>query len=328
MPVNIRGGAYSVTGADLEAVLARHGRRHGGLVAGTLDGGERQVVARGGVAEDAIFEIGSITKTFTALLLAIMAGDGRAALDEKPFRGQEVTLADLATHTAGFPRLPGRWLPRALVHERHDPYARIGERDVQEALRALRVRSRGRVRYSNLGAGVLGLLLARRAGCSYGELVQREICAPLGMRDTGVSVPDAQAHRFAQGHGRRGRPVAHWTFDAMAPAGALRSTAGDLLTFLALQVDPPDSPLGRAARLTHVERTRRGRLGVGLGWMRLAPRDGPGEVLFHDGGTGGFRSIAGFAPSTGTAVVVLSDRARSVDGIGMQVLLAQRAAQS
>ena len=289
-------------------------------MAGALRDGERAIAARGDVGTDAIFEIGSITKTFTALLLAKMAQDGRAALDERPFRGQEVTLADLASHTAGFPRVPLPWLARALGSERKDPYASIGEREVEEALRRLRVRGTGRMRYSNLGAGVLGLLLARRAGCPYGELVEREICAPLGLRDTAVDVPAGARERLAQGHDRRGRPTPPWTFDALAGAGALRSTADDLLTYLAFQLDPPATPLGEAARLTQAPRAGRGRMRVGLAWMRAGARDG--EIVFHNGGTGGFRAMACFSPAHGVAAVALGNGARSVDAAGMQLLYA------
>jgi serine-type D-Ala-D-Ala carboxypeptidase/endopeptidase len=304
-------------------VLDRHARRHvgrrAGIVVGTLAGDERQVLACGPVAEDAIFEIGSITKVFTALLLARMAQDGRAALDERPFRGRPTTLADLATHTSGLARLPKGMLVRA-VRERRDPYASFGTDDLDAALAAARVRPPGRVRYSNFGAGVLGHLLARRAGCSYAALVHREICAPLGLHDTSVDVAEANIPRFAVGHSRRGRPVPHWHLGALEGAGALRSTAADMLAFLACQLDPPESPLGAAVRLTHAERARRGRLGVGLGWLRLALRRGGDDIVWHNGGTGGFRSFAGFVPGRGAAVVVLANSARSVDAIGMRVL--------
>ena len=306
-------------------VLDRHARRHvggrAGVVVGTLAGGERQIVVRGPLAEDSIFEIGSITKVFTALLLALMAQDGRVALDERPFDGRATTLAELATHTSGLARLPKGMLWRSL-RERRDPYAGFGVDDLDAALTAARLRSSGRVRYSNFGAGLLGHQLARRAGCSYAELVQDEVCAPLGLRDTSVTVAEADRARFADGHDRRGRPVPHWHLGALEGAGALRSTAADMLAFLAFQLQPPDTPLGAAARLTHAERARRGRLGVGLGWLRLAPRRGADDVVWHNGGTGGFRSFAGFAPGHGCAVVVLANSVRSVDTIGMRALLA------
>lgn len=164
-------------------------------------------------------------------------------------------------------------------------------------------------------------MLALRAGKSYDELVRERVCEPLGLADTFVSVPDTAVARFAQGHDRRGRPVPHWDFDALAGAGALRSTVHDLLAFLALQVHGSDSRLGAAARLTQELRARRGRMSVGLGWMTL-PFGGGRQALFHDGGTGGFRSFAGFVPESGTAVVVLTNSARWVNRIGSRILAA------
>jgi len=298
--------------------LDRHARRHAGLVAGTLAHHEPALRARGAVAANAIFEIGSITKVFTALLLARMAQDGRVTLTERPFRGQPITLADLASHTAGLRRLPrGMW--RRALTERRDPYASFGAADLDAAVRRVRVRARGKLRYSNFGAGLLGHLLAERAGRPYGELLTAEVLAPLGQHETWVEVPGAEVHRFADGHDRRGRRVPHWHLGALAGAGALRATAGDLLRFLAVQLDPPDTPLGAAVRLTHAERARRTRLGIGLGWLRLDDK-AAGGVLWHNGGTGGFRSFAGFAPGRGTAAVVLSSSARSVDRIGFELL--------
>jgi serine-type D-Ala-D-Ala carboxypeptidase/endopeptidase len=253
-----------------------------------------------------------------------MAQDGRVELDEPPIPGRAITLADLAAHTAGLPRLPRGLLVSGFRHRR-DPYARFGSRELDDALRSVRLRSPGRVRYSNFGAGLLGHFLGVRQGSSYAELVAQEICAPLGLDDTFLFVPEDKRGRFAEGHDRRGRPVPHWHFDALAGAGGLRSTAEDLLTFLALQLHPPDTPLGAAARLTHVVRAGRGRLRIGLGWLRTSlGEDGP-DVLWHNGGTGGFRSFAGFVPDGEVGAVVLSNCARRTDRIGMLVLQALRA---
>ena len=178
----------------------------------------------------------------------------------------------------------------------------------------------GRPRYSNLGFGLLGHVLALRAGCSYEQLVHTRICRPLALEDTGVSVPADAGERFAQGHSRRGRPVPHWDLSALAGAGALRSTVADLLRFLRLQFGEGDPAPVRAAALTHAPRwQRRGGFAVGLGWMRLTPGGSDHEVLLHNGGTGGFRSFTGFVPGTGAAAVVLSNSARSVDPLGFRI---------
>ena len=322
-------------------LLLRHARRHVGVAVGVLRDRRSWVIGAGTAgpggpsppAANTIFEIGSVTKVFTATLLAEMVDEGLVALDdpvqrylpagvELPVRGRPITLGDLATHRAGLPRLPHRFALRSLRH-RTNPYAWFDVDELYAGLPGTRVRRApgGRPRYSNLGFGLLGHVLALRAGCTYGELVHARICRPLALKHSGVSVPPDARERFAQGHSRRGRPVPHWDLSALAGAGALRSTVADLLRFLRLQLGEGDPALVRAAALTHAPRwQRRGKLAVGLGWMRLTPRGSEHELLFHNGGTGGFRSFAGFAPATDTAAVVLSNSARSVDPLGFRIL--------
>jgi serine-type D-Ala-D-Ala carboxypeptidase/endopeptidase len=231
-----------------------------------------------------------------------------------PVRGRPITLGDLATHTAGLSRLPHGFFLRSVRHRRN-PYAWFTVDDLYAGLPATRLRRApgGRPRYSNLGYGLLGHVLALRASCGYEQLVQERICRPLGLEDTGVAVAAAARDRFAPGHSRRGRPVPHWDLPGLAGAGALRSTVADLLAFLRLQLGEGDPALARAAALTHAPRARQRRVAVGLGWMRMPLLGTDHELLFHNGGTGGFRSFAGFVPATHTAVVVLSNCARSVD---------------
>jgi D-alanyl-D-alanine-carboxypeptidase/D-alanyl-D-alanine-endopeptidase len=323
--------------ADL---LVRHAGRHVGVVVGVLRDGQIWVMGSGTAgpggpsppAANTIFEIGSVTKVFTATLLAAMVEDGLLGLDDPlqrylpagvdlPVRGRPITLADLATHTAGLPRLPHGFVLRSLRHRRN-PYAWLTVDDLYAGLPSTRLRREpgGRPRYSNLGYGLLGHVLAVRAGRSYEQLVEERICHPLELEDTRVSVPAAARGRFAQGHDRRGRPVPHWDLAALAGAGALRSTVADLLAFLRLQLGEGEPALARAAALTHAPRARHRGVAVGLGWTRLPLLGTDDELLFHNGGTGGFRSFAGFAPAAGTAVVVLSNSARSVDALGFRIL--------
>ena len=162
-------------------------------------------------------------------------------------------------------------------------------------------------------------MLALRAGRSYEQLIRERICRPLGLADTHLSVPAAARDRFARGRNRRGRPVPHWDLPTLVGAGALRSTVADLLRFLRLQLGEGDPALTRAAALTQVPRVRHRGAAVGLGWTRWPLLGTEHELLFHNGGTGGFRSFAGFAPATDTAVVVLSNSARSVDALGLGI---------
>jgi serine-type D-Ala-D-Ala carboxypeptidase/endopeptidase len=326
---------------SIEAVLDEHARKHVGVVVGVRTNGEVRTLGRGRIADDrptppdaeTIFEIGSITKVFTATLLADMALEGLVALEdpvqrylpggvELPVRGRPITLADLATHTSGLPGLPKGMLGLALK-ERHNPYANFSIDALHAAVTNARLRRPPgkRVRYSNFGFGLLGHVLGLRTGQTYLELVSQRILTPLAMTDTTIAVPDDKSARFAQGHNRRGRAVSNWDIPTLAGAGALRSTVRDLLRFLALQLDEGDSRLARAARMTHAPRVGKRSFSVGLGWFIHAVRRAqPHRVTWHDGGTGGFRSVAGFVEEPATAVVVLSNSSRSVDTIGLEIL--------
>jgi CubicO group peptidase (beta-lactamase class C family) len=317
---------------DLIDNLAERAMRSGrrvGLVVGYVAGGEEWVRGYGRCGTGArdrpdggtIFEIGSVTKVFTGLLLADLAERGIVGLDDPLARylpasaavptsgGREITLADLASHTSWLRRDPkgmlGRWLS-----DRHNPYAALSAEDVYEGLARTRLRRRPgeRARYSNLGAGLLGQALARAAGRPYEQLVRERIGLPLEMYDTFVTPSEEQAVRLAVGHTRRGRPVGRFELPALAGAGALRSTAPDMLRFLAANLDPASTPL--AAQLERIQRPRHqmGRgMDVGLGWLIVRPRGPARAMLWHNGGTNGFRSFVGAIRDAGVAVVVLGN---------------------
>jgi D-alanyl-D-alanine-carboxypeptidase/D-alanyl-D-alanine-endopeptidase len=322
--------------------------RPGSLVVGATDGVETAVASAGPVPEPAgspehvVFEIGSVTKVFTSLLLAIAVRRGEVALDDAlsehlplgshvPRRGNaDITLLHLATHRSGLPRLPPRFFWEAFRH-REDPYAELTTERVLEALARTRLRrSPGeRFRYSNFGAGLLGIALGQAARADYETLVRDRIARPLGMRDTTVALDEDQRSRLAPGTTRRGKQAAPWTVSGLAGAGALRSTVADLLRFVRAQtgVAPSDvsAELAAAIEMTHQERARGSRvapgLRVGLGWMLLPIGRRKLETIWHNGGTGGYRSYVGVAPSVDAGVVVLSSNVRTVDPIGTRVLL-------
>jgi serine-type D-Ala-D-Ala carboxypeptidase/endopeptidase len=317
-------------------MLARSSLRRTGLVVGVWRGGDDVALWHRGelpAGGRSIFEIGSITKVFTATLLADMAREGQLTVGdpvsahlppgvEMPSRGREITLADLSSHRSGLPGLPKGLLVPALTTRRRDPYADWDAARLEAAIPRTRPRREpdNRFRYSNYGVGLLGYLLARRAGTSYDELVRQRIADPLGLHDTGTAVDGG---RLAAPHGFSGRTASHWHFDALAGAGALRSTATDLLGFVRLHADRSDRPLAAAARETQRPRAKVGRGHVGLGWIILPPaRRFPFELLLHEGGTGGFRTFAGLAPERELGVVVLTNQARRVGRLGLQLLRA------
>lgn len=331
--------------AAVERVASRQGPKHVGLVVGAVTaGGARSVVPAGrlrapdgpATRADTLFEIGSITKVFTALLLADAVTRGELALDTPvadlldiavPTRdGVAIAVEHLATHTAGLPNNPMPFtaaLRTAWMARDGDPWEATDRNALLNALTQTKLRQTpgtGRITYSNLGAGVLGhALVAVSPHHDFGELVRSRICEPLGMADT-VLLPDTdQAQRQAAGHRRRRRPTGHWQVAGLPGAGALRSTAADMLTFLHAQLDPATTPIGPSITLAHQERRPGRRLGIGLGWLRV-PAPGGRVMLWHNGSTGGFRAFAGFIPAAGVGIVVLANDLRSVDRVGVEFL--------
>jgi serine-type D-Ala-D-Ala carboxypeptidase/endopeptidase len=325
---------------SVDATLDRHARKHVGIALGVWWQGETWTFARGRMSADqfglpgpdTIFEIGSVTKVVTATVLADMVEEGLVTLDdpvqrylpagvELPVRGRPITLADLATQTSGLPRLPPGLVRRSLG-QRRNPYAGFTELNLERAISRTRLKSRPgeRLRYSNFGVGLLGYALSRCAEQPFEQLARERVCDPLGLADTRISIPAEARARFADGHDRRGRQVPHWDLAALAGAGGLRSTVADLLRFLELQLQQPRTRLGRAAQATHDPRAHRGRLSQGLGWAGLPLRGDSRQMLWHNGGTGGFRSFLGFVNEIEAGVAVLSNCSRSVDAIGFRVL--------
>lgn len=324
---------------DVEAVLARATRRRAGVVVGIRDrDGSTRVLGRAREGADpdgrSLHEIGSITKTFTSLLLADGVVRGEWRLDT-PVRellppgtrvperdGVEITLAHLASHTSGLPSLPVPALRGTVEMLRgRDPYRDLTPDGLLEALGRARLRrtpGSGAVHYSNLGVAVLGQAIAHATGTSYGDLVRRRVCTPLGLVDTAThgGLTDEQRSRLVPGHHRRSAPADPWPLEGMPGAGALRSTVDDLLVYLEAQLDPGSTPLAEAVRLTQQPRVTHGQT-IGLGWLR---HDRPDHLWWHNGGTGGYRSFAGFVPAEQVAVVVLSNHARSVDLLALRRL--------
>jgi D-alanyl-D-alanine-carboxypeptidase/D-alanyl-D-alanine-endopeptidase len=267
----------------------------------------------GGAGPQTIFEIGSVTKVFTALLLADMTERGQVRLSDPAARylpggTGPVTLADLATHTAGLPRLPPGLAWSALTRPR-DPYAGYrAARLVRAGRRSLRASSRPNAyAYSNYGYGLLGYLLGQAAGSPYQALVTERICGPLALADTTFEVPQAARGRLAQGHAR-GRAVPGWDMGALAAAGGLHSTAADLATLLcACLAAPAGTALDAALRATMQPRADIPSGQIGLAWHLT--RRGDRELIWHNGMTGGYSAMIAFDPAHSLGVAALANAA-------------------
>lgn len=296
---------------------------------GTVDGKRLRSAVRGGgeqpAREATRFEIGSITKVFTELLLAEMVARGEVRLDD-PVRtllppgtladggNRPITLRDLASHYSGLPRLPANLAPT----DPADPYAGYDEAKLHAFLKGwVPARRPGAMfEYSNLGVGLLGHVLARRAGKPYEQLLTERILTPLGMADTSSS-----NDRLAIPHGESGKPVKPWQLGSLAGAGALRSTIGDMTRFAAALLDPPAS-LRPAVELMLKEPLRPAGdfASVGLGLLSVPTTHG--RLLNHDGGTGGMRSSLFLDPARKRAAVVLSNSvtARAPASLALEAL--------
>lgn len=278
-----------------------------------------------------VFEIGSITKTFTAAILADMVKRGEVSLSDPvakllppgtvvPSRdGREITLLDLATQSSGLPSLPANFAPR----DRANPWADYSSQQLYDYLKSYQLtRAIGeKYEYSNVGMGLLGFALAQRAGMSYEDLLAARVLTPLHMADTRITLTAALQRRLAPGHGPDGGVVKNWDLTTLAGAGALRSTVNDMLTYIRANADSTSSPLGATLALTHGERhaTNSPTLAIGLAWHRLRTPAG-NWLVWHNGGTGGYRSFTGYSEKTGEGVVVLANTSNSVDDLGFHLL--------
>ncbi|MGK4585950.1 serine hydrolase domain-containing protein [Kitasatospora sp. HPMI-4] len=317
--------------ADLARRTAEELALRGGAAAVAVVTADRiESAAAGGAGPATVFEIGSVTKVFTALALARLVVSGTVALDEPladvlgaavPARGRAlITLRQLAMHTSGLPRLPRGMLWTSLLRgATDDPYARCTADRLLARLPRTRLSAAPgqRFRYSNLGAGLLGLALARRSSTDYATLVDRQLVRPLGLTRTGPDVPG-----LAQGHDRHGRPAPPWNLADLAGAGGLRATATDLARFVRAHLRPDTTDLAAAIRLARCEERHvaEGRW-VHLGWFEQRHPDPSRPARFwHNGGTGGSASFVAFTPDLGVGVVVLSAIACSVDGPALELL--------
>jgi CubicO group peptidase (beta-lactamase class C family) len=285
------------------------------------------------VDADTAFEPGSVTKTWTAMLLAdmIMAGEVRATdtlatlLPGRTFADpavRDITVEELASHRSGLPALAPRDGLGVLVSvtapvRGADPYAGIDRDDVLDAVGRIHLRDgKGTVRYSNFGVAVLGHALAERAGRPYARLVTDRVLAPVGMRST-VFRPDGAAppHTAAVGTTVTGRAVDPWSGSGYLPAGVGDwTTAADLATFLAATM--AGTAPGSAATTPRFRDDDTSR--IGYAWFTT--RYGDREITWHNGATGGFSAYVAYEPATRRGVVVLGNTDRSVVPIGLALL--------
>lgn len=300
-----------------------------GVIVAVIDGKKTTLYAAGSTGNahkldrNTVFEIGSVSKTFTATILSDLSMRRLLALDDPvatylpktvtvPARGAKtITLLNLATQHSGLPRMPDNFHPK----NADDPYAGYMLEDMYAFLSGYKLkRDPGETyEYSNFGVALLGQALARSRNTTYATLLASEVTRPLGMHDTAIVLTASMESRFATGHDADGNVVHAWRLDAFAPAGGIRSTIADMVKYLRCNMG--EDPLGKAC--VNAQKPRADGPGgnrIGLVWMT-----GPHGIIWHNGATGGFRSFIGVSADRKHGVVVLSNGV-PVDDIGMHAL--------
>ena len=328
--------AFAMSDNDLRAALEQHFKddRTGACVAAAvIDSGTiasayfcADAKSQRPYDEHTAFEIGSVTKTMTAALLAEFIGRGEVTLDDPiakllppgasvpSFNGRQISIGDIVTHTSGLPAIPAQYR----ITDMNNPYASMTERDLLGALVATQLtRAPGsQWEYSNFAMMVLSYALAKRSGKNYETLLRERLLTPLGMSDTYIARPPPQV-RLAQGHLSNAMRAVPWDFPAdMAGVGGVRSTLPDMLRYLEGELGTRESAITPALARTQEHVANVGGHSMGMNWD-LVTRNGH-SIIAHEGGTGGYSSLAVVDRTAKRAVVLLSDTAlTSVGGLGL-----------
>ncbi|UOD29019.1 serine hydrolase [Massilia violaceinigra] len=313
-------------------------KKGSGMVVGLIDPRGSRVISYGAMriggdpaGADTVYEIGSITKVFTATLLSDMVLRGDVKLDDPigawlpagvktpHFKGKPITLRELSAQLSGLPSTPANLAPA----NPGNPFADYSVAQMYAALGSYEpVRASGEVYgYSNYGVGLLGHILSLRAGSDIETLVGQRIARPLGMDSTAITLGPDLTKRLATGYGAPGKASPNWDMPALAGMGALRSSTTDLLRFVGANAGLIASPLYPAMQAAHKPQhpigTQPGEY-IGLGW-HILDKFGS-HIVWHNGGTAGYRTYIGFDPDTRRGVVLMSNSHSGSDDIARRAL--------
>ena len=321
--------SLSEFGAQLQARVADSPGT--GIIVGVLDRGHLTIYKAGtagdgrAIDEHTLFEIGSVTKTFTATMLAQMMLQHRVSLDDPVAKylpanvhvpskdGKMITLLNLAEQRSGLPRLPTNMNPPYP----DDPYESYGTDKLYAFLNSYSLlRDPGsKWEYSNLGFGLLGQALANRDGKSYEEMLRARILEPLRMSETAIALNAYQQSKFAVGHDGDGNAVHPWDFEALAGAGAIRSSLYDMLKYLRCNMG--EGPLATVCLFAQQPRAAMPGGQIGLAWWTSAPQ----QIVNHGGDTAGYHAMIAISADHSRGVVVLTNGGDSgVEAVGLHAL--------
>lgn len=280
--------------------------------------------------ESSIYEIGSITKVFTAIQLADLVEKKIISLDDSivkylpdslrtnPFL-KEITFKQLANHSSGLPSLPSNF-EKTAKYDASNPYANYTRKELYQYLKnATQTTVPGEnYEYSNLGFGLLGDLITTITKKSYAQNSKEIITTPLGLSHTLEKI-DPKTQKMVQVYDESGTLVPSWDFQALTGAGGLKSTVNDLLRFAQYQFKMPENDLENAMALARqFTFYLPPNTDIGLGWNMNMSND----VIsyWHNGGTAGSSSFIAIVPDLKAAIVILSNSANSVDTISLKIL--------
>jgi len=307
-----------------------------GLCIGILNKGKVSVFGYGETIKrtgkipnaDNFFEIGSITKTFTATLLAWYVNEGKIKLEDPVTKFlpdsvsanpelAKITLLNLINHTSGLARIPDNLISHA--SDPLNPYKDYTKTLLFQYLKYCKLENKPgeKYAYSNLGVGLLGTILENVSARSYGQMLNEVICKPLNMFSTAQYLNPLLAPRFVQVYNSDGDETPAWDFDVLAPCGALRSTVNDLLIYVKANMYPGTDQLSKAFLLTQKVTFARD-VKIALAWHIITVNGL--NYFFHNGGTNGSSSFLAFNPDKQLAIVVLSNAAESTDKVGTDIL--------
>lgn len=321
----------------LQALLDRYVAANPGaaLIVGVVNGDKVSIYRAGtipsGLNERTEYQIGSVTKTFTATLLALMVADGSVGLDDPiakylppgvtapSYHSRKIRLIDLAEQNSGLPAIPDNLAMTDILN----PYAGYTPEKLHAFLTGYHLtRSPGtQYQYSNVGVGLLGDLLAYQAKTSYDTLLRQRILEPLGLHETTLTPTAAQRARLAPGFGVENDPQPPWDFPELAAAGGLYSDLHDMLIWLRANMAAPRGVLGPEMASAHTPRFPTdfdGTQRIGLIWMHSELAG----FTWHNGQTGGYHAFIGFDRAQQIGVVMLANVADiGLDKIGVHVLV-------
>ncbi|MGY3213342.1 serine hydrolase domain-containing protein [Mucilaginibacter sp. HD30] len=277
-----------------------------------------------------LFEIGSITKTFTAALLAWYVNEGKIKLSDpitkylpdsvaSNVQLKNVTLLNLSNHTSGLPSLPTNFQAQK-PYDQSNPYKNYNKQLLFAYLKSCRLNNEPGTTYaySNVAVGLLGVIMEKISGKPYEQIVQEIITTPLQMKGTAQHLPRILADRFAAVYDDQGNVTPAWDFDALAAAGSLRSTVNDLAIYAKANMATDESKLSKAFKLTHQITFKNSDTPIALGWHII--KVGGVDYTYHNGGTYGSSSFLAFNTEKKLAVIVLSNASESTDALGTDLI--------